>query len=252
MKAASIVSMLALAAPFGLLAQEQPEEVESYVYATYFYCDAAQEQAADALVEKNTVPIYDAAVEDGTITGWGWLAHHTGGQWRRIQYHTSDTVEGLLASQETIGERIAEAGSADDGFSQICSSHDDYIWKREAGSTQQVERGPAALSVYEVCSFSGEQRAKEIVKTVFAPVFDKAVADGKLTSWGWNSHVLGGEYRVLQTMTAKDNATLMSARSDILETLYDDDSAAAAAANEYGDICTSHADYLWRVQHEKS
>lgn len=249
MKTAIVISILALAAPLGLSAQEEPQEAENYIYATYFYCDTARQGEADELVMKNTAPIYDAAVEDGTINAWGWLAHHTGGQWRRVQYHTSDTVEGLLAAQETIGERVDEAGGANDGFARICNSHEDYIWKGEAGSTQQAERGPAALSVYEVCSMSGEERAKEIVKNNFAPVLDKAVADGKLTSWGWNSHVLGGEYRVLQTMTAKDHATLLKARADILEAIYGDGNN--AAANEYSTICTSHSDYLWDVQHEK-
>lgn len=249
MRAATIIATLALAAPLGLAAQEKPQEAENYIYATYFYCDTAQEEKADELVKKNTGPIYDEAVADGTITGWGWLAHHTGGQWRRVQYHTSNTVEGLFAAQETIGKRVDEAGVADDGFAAICSAHDDYIWKREAGSTQE-ERGTAALSVYEVCSLNGGERAKEIVQSVFAPVLDKAVADGKLTSWGWNSHVLGGEYRVLQTMTAKDNAAILDARAEILETIYGDGNN--AVANEYSDICTSHADYLWEVRHEKS
>ena len=255
MKAAVIMSILALALAIspGLAAQEEAEQAETYIYATYFYCDTARQEEADQLVKANTGPIYDAAVADGTITGWGWLGHHTGGQWRRVQYHTANTVADLLAALETIGKRVEEAGQANDGFAEICNAHDDYIWKQEAGSAPQGERGPAALSVYEVCSLNGEQRAKEIVKTVFAPVLDQAVADGKLSSWGWNSHLLGGEYRVLQTMTAKDYPTLLKARSEILETLYGDgEKAARAEAEEYSDICTSHADYLWHVQHEKS
>lgn len=75
-------------------------------------------------------------------------------------------------------------------------------------------------------------------------------AVGKLTSWGWNAHVLGGEYRVLQTMTAKDNASLLNARDEIIEAIYGDGDN--AAANEYSTICTSHADYLWEVQHESN
>lgn len=243
------LTALAVVASPGLVAQDE-EAAESYIYATYFYCDTARQEEADELVKKNTAPIYDAAVADGTITGWGWLAHHTGGKWRRIQYHTSNTVEGLLAAQETIGQRVDEAGLSNDGFAQICGAHDDYIWKSEAGNTLQVKRGPAALSVYEVCSLSGEERAREIVKTVFAPVLDKAVADGKLTSWGYSSHVLGGEYRALQTMTAKDNATLLKARAEILDAIYGD--GENAAANEYSSICSSHADYLWEIVHEKN
>jgi hypothetical protein len=33
-------------------------------------------------------------VEDGAITGWGWLAHHTGGTWRRIRYHNATSLDG--------------------------------------------------------------------------------------------------------------------------------------------------------------
>lgn len=249
MNLVTAVSILALAAPLALAAQEAEKPAENYIYATYFYCDTARQEEADELVKKNTAPIYDAAVADGTIKGWGWMAHHTGGKWRRLQYHASDTIEGLLAAQETIQQRIEAAGSANDGFAQICGAHDDYIWKSEAGNTMQVERGPAALSVYEVCSLSGEERAKEIAKTVFAPVLDKAVADGKLTSWGYSSHMLGGEYRALQTMTAKDNATLLKARAEILDAIFGE--GENAAANEYSTICTSHADYLWEIQHEK-
>jgi hypothetical protein len=95
---------------------------------------ATQEQA-DELVMKNSAPIYDAAVADGTIKGWGWLAHHTGGKWRRIQYHASDTIEGLLTAQETLQQRSEAAGVSNDGFAQICGAHDDYIWKSEVGNT---------------------------------------------------------------------------------------------------------------------
>jgi hypothetical protein len=249
MKLVTAVSILALAAPLALAAQEAEKPAENYIYATYFYCNTATQEQADELIMKNTAPIYDAAVADGTITRWGWLAHHTGGKWRRVQYHASNSIEGLLTAQETLQERMEAAGVANDGFAEICGAHDDYIWKTEAGNTLDVTRGKAALSVYEVCDTNREERALEIVKTVFAPVLDKAVADGKLTSWGWNSHILGGEYRALQLMSAKDFPSLMKARAEIIETIYGDGDN--AVANEYSEICGSHADYLWEIQHEK-
>jgi hypothetical protein len=249
MKLATAVSILALTAPLALAAQEAEKPAESYIYSTYFYCNTATQEQADELVMKNTAPIYDAAVADGTITAWGWLAHHTGGKWRRVQYHSSPTIEGLFAAQDTLQERMEAAGVANDGFAQICSAHDDYIWKAEVGNTLQVERGKAGLSVYEVCDTNREERALEIVKTLFAPIMEKAVADGKLNSWGWSSHVLGGEYRALQTMTAKDIPTLMKTRAELIEAIYGDGDN--AVANEYSEICGSHSDYLWDIQHEK-
>ena len=241
----SIVA-LALSAPLPLTAQDE-EPADSYIYATYFYCDTARQEQADEMIKKNTAPIYDAAVADGTITGWGWLAHHTGGKWRRIQYHTSSTIEGLLAAQDTLAERAEKAGVSNDDFSEICGAHDDYIWKAVAGNTLQVTRGKAGLSVYEVCDMSREERADEIVQKIFAPVLEKAVADGKLTSWGWSSHVVGGKYRRLSTMTAKDFPGLLKAREEIIEAVYG--GGDNAEANEYADVCGSHADYLWEIVH---
>jgi hypothetical protein len=241
---------LALTAPMSLSAAEQEAAKDNYVYATYFYCNTATQEKADEIEAKYSYPIYDAAVDDGTITGWAWLAHHTGGQWRRIQYYTSNSVEGLLTAQETLSKRMDEAsGGADDGFNEICSGHDDYIWKSESGTATSGSRGKASISVYMVCDFSGEARADEIVATVFAPVYDKAVAEGKIKSWGWLSHVIGGEYRRLSTMSADNYGDLLAAREEILDTLYGD--AKVPAADEFEKICTSHTDYLWDIEHQK-
>lgn len=244
-----ILLALALIAPTGLLAQEE-EEAKRFIYATYFYCKVAGEEKADELIAKNTVPIYDAAVADGTILGWGWLAHHTGGKWRRIQYHMSDTIEGLLKAQDVMAKRAEEAGGSNDGFGKICSAHDDYIWKMESGNGVDSDRAAAGISVYHVCNINKEERADEIVEKAFAPVYNKAVADGKIKSWGWSSHVIGGKYRRLSTMTGDSFPALLKARGEILEGIYGD--GENAEANEFSDICNSHSDYLWDFKHEKT
>jgi len=245
------VVALTLAGSQTLGAQEVEKAPEQYIYATYFYCDTARQEQADELIKKHSVPVYDAAVADGTIMAWGWLVHHTGGKWRRIQYHAADSIDGLLAAQEKISEKVdAAAGDGPDTFSEICSAHDDYIWKAVVGNELDVERGTAGLSVYEVCDSARETRADEIVKTVFAPVLNKAVADGKISSWGWNEHILGGKYRRLQTMTGKDFPSLLKARGEIIDAIYGD--GENAEANEYSSICNSHADYLWEIMHEKN
>jgi len=248
-----LISLLALAisAPVGLSAEEEKDEKDTYIYATYFYCKTATQDKADELIKKNTAPIYDAAVADGTISAWGWTSHHTGGKWRKIQYHMSDSVAGLLAAQETLAKRADEAaGGVDDGFSEICGAHDDYIWKVESGSGITDERASAGLSVYHVCNIAGEERADEIVEKVFAPVYNKAIADGKIKSWGWSSHVIGGKYRRLGTMTGANFADLLKARGEILDAIYGD--GENAEANEFSEICGSHSDYLWEILHDKS
>ena len=241
---------LTISTPVALMAKEE-KAADNYIYATYFYCKVSAQEQADELIKANSVPVYDAAVADGTINNWGWLAHQTGGKWRRIQYHGSDSIAGLLAAQKSIGEKIDAAGGDEDNtFGKICGAHDDYIWKSEAGGSAETKRGSVGISVYHVCNIAKEKRSDEIVKNVFAPIYDKAVADGKITSWGWSSHVIGGKYRRLGTLTGENFADLLKAQGEILKAIYGDGDN--AEANEFVNICTSHADYLWDIQHEKS
>jgi hypothetical protein len=94
-----------------------------------------------------------------------------------------------------------------------------------------------------------EERIDELYKKVYAPVLDKQLADGKIVSWGWNSHVLGGKYRRLGTVTANDFSSLMKARAEMIESVYGDGNNAEAI--EFDNLCNSHADYLWDIEHEK-
>lgn len=221
------------------------QEKDSYSYATYFYCDVTQQERADEIVEKLDKPIYDAAVADGSITSWGWLAHHTGGKWRRVQFHQAPSIDALLAAQKKIGDQIEAKNKAmSQEAGKICNSHDDYIWKVVAGNAGA--RGKVGFTVYYVCDSGREAQADELIKRVFAPMFDKLVAEGKLTTWGWLEHIVGGEYRRLATMTAGDVKSLMAARSSIVAAWQDD-----PLAETLDDICGSHADYIWETKSGK-
>ncbi len=232
------------------LATAQDDAPDVYTYATYMYCETGGQERADEIVAEVDKPVLDKLVEEGTITRWGWLAHHTGGQWRRIRYHQANSLDGVLDGLEAMNVAMAEADDEDMAaeFADICESHDDYIWQVQAGSGG-TERGSAGFSVYHVCDVNRESRADEIVAEVFAPVFDQLVEDGKLSSWGWSSHVVGGKYRKLQTMSAKDHKTLLAARAESIAKIYADGGNEAGV--EFSDICGSHVDYMWNIVHEK-
>jgi hypothetical protein len=240
------VLALAVAAPCGAFAADHEGEKETYIYASYFYCKNAMFEELDAEVSEHLASVYDAAVKDGTLGGWGWLSHHTGGKWNRIFYHVSDSIPGLMKAQETMAERTKDL--PDEAFSAACGLHDDYIWKSEANSGMLGTRGKAAISAYHVCDITRETKADELVKTVFAPLYDKAVKEGKITSWGWSSHIVGGKYRRLSTMTGESFEKVLAARDEILDTLYGEGENSQAA--EFSEICGSHSDYLWNVLHE--
>ncbi len=112
-----------------VVADAQEGTTPSFVYATYFECDVSKQERADDIVNSACAPVYDAAVEAGTLSSWGWMAHRTGGKWRRAVTFTGTDVKTLLATR---GAMLAEIKNKDEAagkeFSEICGSHQDYIW----------------------------------------------------------------------------------------------------------------------------
>lgn len=244
-------SVTVLLLSFSAISAEE-KKAEMFVYATYFNCEPSSEEAVDKQVSKTYSPIYNAAVKSGAIANWGWLKHHTGGQWRRILYHSAPTITALFSAQEEINKQFDAAfGKKTDAVGQGCKTHDDYVWQYVTGSRPLLTglpRGKASMSVYMECSFTGEDRADEIFKKHFAPIYNAQVGKGKLTSWGWMSHVIGGKYRRLETLTADNYEDLLKAKSSIVDTLYY--SGSNKSAEEFSKICTSHQDYLWDIKTE--
>jgi hypothetical protein len=225
---------------------QEAEKPSVFTYATYFYCDVSGQDRVDEIVKTQDAPVYDKMVEEGLILGWGWLSHHTGGKWRRISYYQAPSVAALLDAQAEMQKRFADRGDSDRDFGVICNAHEDYIWEVESGSSGK-ERGEAGFSVYYRCDESKEERADEIFAKDFAPIFDKYVAAGKLSSWGWSSHWVGGAFRRLQTMTASDHKTLLAARAELIDEMYADENE---AGKEFNAICGSHSDYMWDIELE--
>jgi len=238
-----LIGLAALAS--GIQAQEA-EAPTLFTYATYFYCDVTGQDRVDEIVKKVNAPIYDQMVKDGVIASWGWLAHHTGGKWRRIQYYQAPTVEALLDAQDEMDKRFEAVAAEDKEFGKICNAHDDYIWEVESGSSGEG-RGAAGFSVYYICDQSREERADEIIAKDLSAIMNKYVADGKLASWGWSSHWVGGKFRRLQTMTAANHKDLLKARAALIDEIYAEDNK---AGQEFNDICGAHVDYMWDIQLE--
>jgi hypothetical protein len=223
-------------------AQDKPAEV--FVYTTYHYCDFSKQDRADEIYAQSQKPVNEALVKDGSISSYGWLAHKTGGKWRRADYYTAGSVQALLDAQEKMGNQADPKNKKIDAeFGSICSSHDDYIWRRVAGNIGTVNRGGAAFSTYYVCDQNRETEADALVTQVFGPVYDKMVSDGKLKSWGWNEHIVGGSYRRLATFSGADMKSLKEARAAIVNAIDDNE-----LGSTFTDICGDHTDYMWEIK----
>lgn len=228
---------------FSGAAAAQDEKAERYTYVTYHVCDMSQQERASEIFDELQKPLYEAAVADGTINGYGWLEHHTGGKWRRAVYYGAGSVQALIDAQKKIGDQAdAKNKKLGEEFSRICSSHDDYIWRTVAGNIGTVARGGASFSTYYVCDQGRETEADALVTQVFGPVFDKMVADGKLKSWGWNEHIVGGSYRRLATLSGTDMKAVLEARDAVVEAMIDN-----PLGSTFTGICGDHTDYMWEI-----
>lgn len=249
MKEITLLTAVVVAIPVACWAQEA-DVPQTVTYSTYNYCDLVPQRQArvDEIVAEVDARIFGELMEEGIVTGWGWLAHDTGGPWRRIRYYQAPGVDELFAAQAAMREKFSKVDPAvmAERF-EICDEHEDYIWEVVAASTG-TKRARAGLSVYFVCDYSREERADEIMKEDFAPVFDKYVDLGRLSSWGWSRHVIGGKYRRLQTMTAESHAAVLDAQTAILREI---SSSGVHTGPEFAEICGSHTDYLWDIQIEQ-
>ena len=249
MKITKTVSIgLAALLASGLAFAQEEDDPKGVTYATYLYCDTSKEASMDEQVAEFDKPVLDKLVEDGVMNAWGWMRHHTGGQWRRIRWFSADSVQDAIDALDAMSDALDAAGEKSDRTpSDACPNHDDYIWQVESTSNADAStRGNVGMSVYYTCDISGEARADEIFDELFAPVMNQYVEDGKLSSWGWQSHVIGGSFRRLQTITADDYETLLATRQEALDTIYSEDSKLGA---EFAKICGPHHDYLWDNVH---
>jgi hypothetical protein len=108
---------------------------------------------------------------------------------------------------------------------------------------QEPSERPVGMATYYQCDPSMETRADTIVTETFAPVFDRLLSEGKIVSWFWLAHQIGGKWRRLGGFYASDMMALMEARAELLAEIqqnHPDESA------EFNSICYSHDDYVWR------
>jgi hypothetical protein len=224
----------------------------AYTLATYYRCNETTEDRADAIFKESIEPLLKKQLEAGRFTAFGWSKHWLGGEWRRVEYLVGTDLDKLLDGRQAhIDALTTQQKKASDEFSGICTSHDDYLWSALASSQAPGEvartRGAYGVSTYYECS-SHEDEADAIVKAAYAPVLNQHVKDAKLVSWIWLRHMMGGKYRralVLDTGDYKAAAKYWPVLGEAL------DQAAPAMAARFGEICHSHADYIWEMAGKK-
>jgi len=222
------------------------QEASTTIFATYFRCNEAKEERADAIYKETVAPILEKQVKAGRLLTYGWSRHWMGGEWRRLEYMTGKDMNVMVEARDAyIDELIKQNAAAAEEFSAICPSHDDYVWTPGASSQapEAVGRNRPAVgaTTYFQCD-SREDEADAIVKTAFAPVMNQQVKDGKIGSWVWLRHLLGGKYRRALVVDGASHAAMLSFWSGLAPAL---DAAQPQLSRRFTEICSSHSDYIW-------
>ncbi|MFQ5690760.1 MAG: hypothetical protein ACE5HQ_10860 [Gemmatimonadota bacterium] len=244
---------LAIAVALGVLgvpAAARAQAPGPYAFSTYYGCDQNRESFTDPLQEHVFGPRLDAHVKAGHLLSWGWLSHRIGGAWRRAEYMIAPDRATLLKVRSELFEEIqgdAELQSSRRVLNDICPDHDDYIFRVAASSNPEAvaqKRPSIGLTVYFECNAAREAKTDEILTKTFAPILNRHVGEGALSSWIWLAHDTGGKIRRALAFDAADGPTLYAAR-DAFEA--DLQSQAGKELAEFEDICASHVDYLWDI-----
>ena len=216
--------------------------------ATYYRCVQGDAARADTIFSQNLAPFFNAEKSAGRITSFGWLKHWSGGEWRRVFYMSSNDPDKLLDSYLGMIKmaQSPEHAKAMDEFDRICSSHDDYTWRTQAGSAAAGTAPPRsafAMTTYYVCD-AHEAEADYIVKNFMGPILNQRVKDHRIDAWIWNEHLMGGKYRRQLVVDGASPKALLQNWGSLQDELQ---KANADLSNRFTQICDSHSDYIWEV-----
>jgi hypothetical protein len=238
-----LAAAVLLAAPAFAAEAEKP----ALVFGTYYRCNQATEERADDIFKDTLAPLLKQEVAAGRLTAFGWSKHWLGGEWRRLEYMIGTDMDAMVDARKSYIDKLnaGELKKAGDEFSALCPSHDDYIWSTAAGSQPATAVGrtrPAVgMTTYFQCD-SREDEADAIVKTAFAPIMNQHVKDGKIASWIWLRHIMGGKYRRALVVDGADHKSMLKYWASLTQAL---DAQQPELSRSFGQICSSHSDYVW-------
>jgi hypothetical protein len=232
----------------GLPAAEPAQDSPAFIFATYFHCSAGTVERADESVAKRYKDDLDKMVKSGTVSSWGWLGKVAGGEWTRVGYVTAASLQAVLTAADKSGNVMSDGHPPGPptmerkAFDEACGSAENYVWRVLTGSDPRGHRGPVGFSTYYVCDQSREEQADALVKRIIGARYNELVGQGKLSTWLWAEHIVGGKYRRLATMTAPSRDALIAAREQLVSAGEHDPVNEAMTS-----ICGSHQDYIWKT-----
>jgi hypothetical protein len=128
----------------------------------------------------------------------------------------------------------------------VCSLSAGFLLATAASTQAQDTPAMVSLVTYYQCAQGDTARADAIVKEHMLPVLKAEQAAGRITAYGWSEHVEGGEWRRLLRMAGTDLGKLLEVRD--AQAKMRQSAEHAKAIDEFGRLCPTHDDYLWRTK----
>lgn len=99
-------------------------------FSVYLQCEMGSETRADEIIRDVVAPVYNRRLGDDGFASWGWLAHHVGGEYRRLLVFGAADHKTMMRARESArreldGRRYERAMRE---LAEICPAHRDYMW----------------------------------------------------------------------------------------------------------------------------
>ncbi len=247
----SILLVLCLALAAGALQAQAPAPAKPpvYVYVAEWAVPRAQWPDMQK-VDAGDKSICEKLMADGTIIGYGSYTNliHQEGEPTHGSWFTATSEGNLLKALDAF---YAHPGSTDAAV-QAASKHWDQILTGDMYNAKSGSSGGYLIWSKWVVKPGMMRAYAELTKKIVAPVLDKLVADGTVTSWG----ELSEDYHTEKLGTVYDYFTVPDTASlDKLNKAFDDlfgDNGALLPAYQALTERDGHRDYLTRLNYMAS
>ena len=111
----------------------------------------------------------------------------------------------------------------------------------------QDDDGPVGFTwvTYFVCDVATQGAMDATVEANEKAVLDQWVDDGKLITWGYLSHYMGGKWRRAHYYVSRTMAEALTNQTELYREIYADNPEGLRARSE---SCAGHDDYIWALE----
>lgn len=213
---------------------------ENRVYVAYHQISFGDLQEWIGLYYEHSVPVLDALVEEGVITGYGAHMHSTGGEYniRQSFRGTSDTdYQDFWAKY--ISHLATRDAAASERGNRMITAHRDEIWNIDEANVPDGANPKYLYDAQFQVNFADLEAWNVMWDETFGPALQQAVTDGLLLGWVEESHNTGGRFTWKFISMVEDWDTIDELTAAVFE--------AAPLDHPIWSMFSAHMDEVWET-----